>query len=689
MSSPPAAGAGSRTAPPAAPDRASAPFTAVIARGSASRRPTRRPPVPESMPRALDTLPALPSVSALLASQPMRHRGRRALYEASASRFLLAAAALGLAFLVVLLWRTWDGAHAAGFELTLEPADGVAIQDGQGRWRAVTWDLASSTPHPDGNITYQVTWSGASEARYTADVAVVVGAPSDATVRLSPDGATPAVVEIAPLGWVTFEHTESDASARIVQLDGPAPDASEATPSPGDFIIEADLIWFADDDGLVFGLLDVLSLAAIVGVLLALRRPSWALSRLVRHMPSSDAPTGRWLASAAILSGPLADWVTESRAMMDGAFSLTRREAGFRIARRLAVLLPLLAAVLGLLTGGIEPWSAIGLVLSGSILRRLLVGADRLGLTTLAVPTDRMRTLIPGRDGALLLAMVVGLPLLVFALADLSLPFVLEHQTSQLRPFASGIRAAFWGTLWVALYTLVITIPIAVGAAIWLEEIARRGRLTRFIQALIANLAGVPSIVFGLLGLAVFVQQAGLGMGLGPTILAAGLTMSTMAMPIVALASQEALRSVPPSLREAAYGIGATRWRVIQDHVVPAALPSILTGSILAISRIIGEAAPLVVVGAAGFITFDPDPLHFIDCPTGPINGPDGQFWCTGDERAGQYTVLPFQIYEWTGRPEAAFQTLAAATSLVLLGLLLLINSAAILLRQHIQRRMA
>ena len=181
---------------------------------------------------------------------------------------------------------------------------------------------------------------------------------------------------------------------------------------------------------------------------------------------------------------------------------------------------------------------------------------------------------------------------------------------------------------------MIVAIPISVGAAIYLEEYAEPNRITKLIQALVTNLAGVPSIVFGMFGLAVFVQQGGLGWGLGPSILAAGLTMGVMAMPIVVLASQEALRSVPSSLRESAFGVGCTRWQVVRDHIMPSAMPGIMTGSILAMSRIMGEAAPLIVVERLQEfgLTLTHSPLliveiHLLISPSYPLPFTNGQVW--------------------------------------------------------------
>ena len=228
------------------------------------------------------------------------------------------------------------------------------------------------------------------------------------------------------------------------------------------------------------------------------------------------------------------------------------------------------------------------------------------------------------------------------------------------RPLNAGLNTALLGTLWVISLTIVIAFPIGVGAAIFLEEYASQNRLSRIIQVNIANLAGVPSVVYGLLGLGIFVEL----LDLGRVILAGALTMSLLSLPVIIIASQEALRSVPLSLRQAAYGVGATRWQVVRHHVLPAAFPGILTGTILAVSRAIGETAPLLVVGAAGYISTKPN--SFLD----------------------GYTVLPVQIYRWTGLAQDEFKNgLAPAGIIVLLAVLLAMNSFAIVLRQRFTAR--
>jgi phosphate transport system permease protein len=250
---------------------------------------------------------------------------------------------------------------------------------------------------------------------------------------------------------------------------------------------------------------------------------------------------------------------------------------------------------------------------------------------------------------------------------------VSRPQTSE--PFTAGVRTAIFGSLWTILFTILLAFPIGVGAAIYLEEYASDTWLNRLIQTNINNLAGVPSIVYGILGLAIFVRTlepltSGEVFGLvnpttanGRTVLSAGLTLGLLVLPIIIINAQEAIRAVPRSLRNASFGVGATKWQTVWSHVLPNALPGILTGTILAISRAIGETAPLVVVGASTAISFDP-------------NSPFSKF-----------TTLPIQIYQWTSRPQDEFRSLAAATILVLLVLLLSLNASAVLLRNRFSRR--
>lgn len=235
-------------------------------------------------------------------------------------------------------------------------------------------------------------------------------------------------------------------------------------------------------------------------------------------------------------------------------------------------------------------------------------------------------------------------------------------------PERAGFQSALWGSLWLIGMTAVLAFPIGVGAAIYLEEYAQKNWITKVIQTNISNLAGVPSIVFGMLGLMVFVRGTigvgpPIGQGFGRSILAGGATMALLILPILIVAAQEAIRAVPPSLREASYGIGATRWQTVWHHVLPQAAPGILTGMILALSRAIGETAPLIMIGALTFVAFRPeDPLD-------------------------PFTVMPIQIFNWTSRPQPAFQELAATGIIVLLVVLLSMNTIAVFLRQWTGRR--
>ncbi len=226
-------------------------------------------------------------------------------------------------------------------------------------------------------------------------------------------------------------------------------------------------------------------------------------------------------------------------------------------------------------------------------------------------------------------------------------------------PDQAGIKAALLGTIYVVAITGVVSFTLGVGTAIYLEEYMPRNWLARLIQLNIANLAGVPSIVYGLLGLAIFVR----GMQLGQSVLAGGFTLALLVLPIIIVAAEEALRAVPVSLREGAFGLGATRWQVIWHLVLPQAFPGILTGVILAVSRAIGETAPLIVIGALTFVPFTPD---------SPFS---------------RFSALPIQIFNWTARPQAGFQEAAAAGIIVLLVALLALNAGAVILRNKFQNR--
>ncbi len=225
----------------------------------------------------------------------------------------------------------------------------------------------------------------------------------------------------------------------------------------------------------------------------------------------------------------------------------------------------------------------------------------------------------------------------------------------------AGVVAALFGTLWLMGLVAAISFPVGVGAGIYLEEFAADNWFTRLVEINIGNLAGVPAIIYGLLGLGVFVQLMGPITG-GRSVLSGALTLTLLILPVIIVSTREALRAVPGSMRSAGYALGATGWQVVWHHVLPSAMPGILTGVILALSRAIGEAAPLIVVGAAVFISFLPSGLD------------------------SKFTALPIQIYNWVSRPQEEFHHLAASGSIVLMSVLLLMNGVAIYLRNHFQK---
>jgi phosphate transport system permease protein len=239
----------------------------------------------------------------------------------------------------------------------------------------------------------------------------------------------------------------------------------------------------------------------------------------------------------------------------------------------------------------------------------------------------------------------------------------LAAQSQSTDPTIAGFKVGIVGSLWLLALVALFGIPVGVGAGVYLEEYSPPGRLRRIVQTNIANLAGVPSIVYGILGLALFVRAFGIkALALGPTLLAGVLTLSLLILPIIVITTQEALRAVPQSLRQAALALGGTRWQVVRDHVLPSAMPGIMTGTILGLSRAIGETAPLLMVGAAGSI---------LRLPKGPLD---------------RYSALPVEIYNYAKEPDSRFQTVAAGGILILVVLLLMMNSTAILIRSRYRR---
>lgn len=267
-------------------------------------------------------------------------------------------------------------------------------------------------------------------------------------------------------------------------------------------------------------------------------------------------------------------------------------------------------------------------------------------------------------------------------------------------PQKAGVMTSLWGTFWLMLFSSMFSIPVGVGAAIYLEEFAKDHWTTRFIRLNIANLAGIPSIVYGLLGLTVFVHFFHLFEGqpfhrviyLGPymlnirlpfdrSVISGALTLGLMILPVIIIASQEALRAVPQSIRHAAYALGATKWQTIWYQVLPASLPGIMTGVILAVSRAIGETAPLIVVGSASFLMVPPGNISNITDVIYKFQG-------VLDIPYASYTALPYDIYNWVKRPQSDFEHVAAAGILVLIVMLLVLNGLAIFIRSRFEKNL-
>ena len=281
----------------------------------------------------------------------------------------------------------------------------------------------------------------------------------------------------------------------------------------------------------------------------------------------------------------------------------------------------------------------------GIVARRLLdLGFQGLALLILCLALAALGALIADvwRDGA----------------GRLSWDFLTSFPSR--RPADAGIWHALTGSIFVILVTAALAVPVGVAAAIYLEEYGTRSLTARIIEINITNLAAVPSIIYGLLGLSLFVRA----MAMGRSVLAGASTLALLVLPVVILSTREALRAVPPSIREGSYALGATKWQTVWFQVIPVAMPGILTGTILALSRAIGETAPLISIGALTFVAFAPDSI-----------------W-------SPFTVLPIQIFNWVSRPQVAFQANAAAGILVLLALLLTMNATAIWLRDRYQKKL-
>ncbi|MBL6882709.1 MAG: phosphate ABC transporter permease PstA [Candidatus Poseidoniaceae archaeon] len=560
-----------------------------------------------------------------------RNRKLRDLTERAGSTGLAITGLIGLLFLGVLVWQIAEPTFIKGEQGEITPAsEWIPESDYRFKWDFPTVD-ENGEPFTDP-VVLRFEWDD-ENGSHSHDVEINVIDTRQVKTDIYIDSTGVDQTEIDVGRKTNFNaYSSLGATVSVEQISGPVPNADETGyPAVNTFVITGDVHILLDDENeQVFQPMELLAWITLLILVFVLTWPNVAALSIIQKLKGRR--TLIQLASY-ILAGT-------TIAISDGMF---------------------VAAALG----------SICWLVSGVILYRIAEGIERLeSLGRELSETSRLKHSISGRDGVLMWSRMLLFTSTLFIPLLIDIPFLTERYQDIFIPYASGIRAAFYGTIWVMLIAMLVSIPVSVGAAIYLEEYAKPNRTTKLIQALVTNLAGVPSIVFGMFGLAIFVKQDGFGWGLGPSVLAAGLTMGVMAMPIIVLAGQEALRSVPRTLRESAYGIGCTRWQVTKDHVLPSAMPGIMTGTILAMSRIMGEAAPLVVIGATAMILFDPEPLA-------ALNGGNVNF-----------TVIPIQIYFWTAEPGHAWHSMAAAASIALICLLVAMNSIAIVLRQHFRKRL-
>lgn len=557
-----------------------------------------------------------------------RNRARRDLMERAGSTGLALTGLIGMLFLTVLVWQIAKPTFIDGESGQIEPASEFIPESDY----ILKWDHPTVDENGDligEAVVLELSWNDGSPQTHEITITVTGERGLKEDIIVDSNGVSTNEVEV---GKKTKFYLLSSLNVPVTveQLSGPVPAADPTgKPAVGAFVISGEVDVLVADGSLVATPLEIVAWVALLGAILLISVP----------MPT--------------MLGRLERLGGKERAVKYGSYLLA-------------------AATLALGAFTLDAWlGGLCWVMVGVITVRLLEGLTRLRKQG-RDPTqfERLKHTITNREGLLMWARMLFAFSMLFIPLAIDIPFLTERYQDIFIPYASGIRSAFFGTVWVMTIAMLVSMPVSIGAAIYLEEYAKATRTTKLIQALVTNLAGVPSIVFGMFGLAIFVKQGGIGLGLGPSILAAGLTMGVMAMPIIVLASQEALRSVPRSLRESAYGVGCTQWQVTRDHVLPSAMPGIMTGSILAMSRIMGEAAPLVVVGAAALVLFDPEPLAGLT--GGNLN----------------FTVIPIQIYFWTSEPEHAWHSMAAAASITLILLLAAMNSVAIILREHFRRRL-
>ena len=530
-----------------------------------------------------------------------RSRKLRNLTEKAGSTSLAIAGLIGLLFLGVLVWQIAEPTFIKGEQGEITAvSEWIPESDYRFEWDFPNIDENGSLTGDPVVIRFEWDDENGSHS-HDVQINVIQTRQIKTDIYIDSNGVDQTEIDV---GRKTKFYAYSTLSVPVTveQISGPVPNADETGyPTVNTFVISGDVhVLWDDENEQVFQILELLAWATLLILIIVFTWPHETVISLLSKIESYKKLVRGVFYILAALTLSLSFEFSDKADILE-----------------LENYLPTLDAALGALC-----WA-----MCGTILYRLLEGIERLkNLKREIHETSRLKHSISNRDGILMWSRMLLFTSTIFIPLLIDIPFLTERYQDIFVPYASGIRAAFYGTIWVMLIAMVVSIPISVGAAIYLEEYAKPNRITKLIQALVTNLAGVPSIVFGMFGLAIFVKQGGLGWGLGPSVLAAGLTMGVMAMPIYVIGGQEALRSVPRSLRESAYGIGCTRWQVTKDHVLPSAMPGIMTGSILAMSRIMGEAAPLVVVGATAMILFDPEPLAALD--GGNVN----------------FTVIPIQI---------------------------------------------
>ena len=471
-----------------------------------------------------------------------RNRKMRDLTERVGSTGLAITGLIGLLFLGVLVWQIAEPTFIKGERGEITPAsEWIPESDYRFEWDFPSVD-ENGEPFADP-VILRFEWDDENGSHsHDLEINVIETRQVKTDIYIDSNGVDQTEIDV---GRKTKFNAYSTLSVPVTvqQISGPVPNADETGyPSVNTFVISGDVHILVDDDGeQVFQILELLAWIILLILVIVLTWLNLAALKIIQKLKGRRSLIK--LASY-VLAGT-------TFVISDGIF---------------------VAAALG----------SICWIVSGVILYKISEGIERLeNIGRELSETSRLKHSIPARDGTLMWARMLLFTSTLFIPLLIDIPFLTERYQDIFIPYASGIRAAFYGTIWVMLIAMLVSIPVSVGAAIYLEEYAAPNRTTKLIQALVTNLAGVPSIVFGMFGLAIFVKQDGFGWGLGPSVLAAGLTMGVMAMPIIVLAGQEALRSVPRSLRESAYGIGCTRWQVTKDHVLPSAMPGIMTGTIL------------------------------------------------------------------------------------------------------------